>query len=202
MARKRTDGDRPRKRTDGDRPRKGTPSQGEISRPIRIAITAFVVFNLFAIVSWCVPLESPLIARCRDLSLPYLRWTGLFQKWDMFAPDPSKLNNYVGAVITYRDGTRSLWNFPRMENLGFFEKYLKERYRKYANDNLRLDSNSALWPDAARYIARVNNQPSNPPITVGLVRYWSVVPPPGGEGSAPWNQYIFFRYNVAPGDLP
>jgi hypothetical protein len=90
-----------------------------------------------------------------------------------------------------------------MENLGFFEKYVKERYRKYANDNLRLDSNSTLWPDAARYIARVNNRPSNPPVSVDLVRYWSIVPPPGAEeGPGPWNQYLFFRYTVAPGDLP
>jgi hypothetical protein len=198
--------------------RKDTPPRGQsapagfesqpdsaISRPVRVAITAFIAFNLFAIVSWCVPLESPLIARCRDLSLPYLRWTGLFQKWDMFAPDPSKLNNYVSAVILYRNGSSSLWSFPRMENLGLFEKYVKERYRKYANDNLRLDGYSAAWPDAARYIARAsNNRPSNPPIAVALMRVWSVVPPPdpqGKEAAATWNQYAFFRYDVAPGDL-
>ena len=185
--------------------RTDTPPGSAISRPFRVAITAFIAFNLFAIVSWCVPLDSPLIARCRDLSLPYLRWTGLFQKWDMFAPDPSKLNNFLSAVILYRDGTSSVWSFPRMENLGPFEKYLKERYRKYANDNLRLDGYAAAWPDAARYIARINNnRPSNPPMLVALIRVWSIVPPPSPNGEQPtadWNQYMFFRYTVAPGDL-
>jgi hypothetical protein len=185
-------------------PAPDTTSSSALSRNARIAISLFLAFNLFAIVSWCVPLDSPLIVRCRELAGPYLRLTGLFQKWDMFAPDPSKLNNYVGAVITYRDGTSSQWTFPRMEELGAWDRYLKERYRKYANDNLRLDGNAPIWPDAARYIARLNNRPGNPPVEVGLVRYWQFVPPPPAEGDAPpgeWNQYMFFRYNVAPGDL-
>src|SRR5262249_18355032 len=150
------------------------------------------------------PLESPLIARCRQLVRPYLLYTGLFQKWDMFAPDPSKLNNYIDAVVTYSDGHSSVWSFPRMENLGYINKYFKERYRKYANDCLNLDISSALGPDAARYIARENNRSSNPPIAVDLVRHWSIVQPPGPGGEAPpapWNQYPFYRYIVQEGDL-
>jgi hypothetical protein len=180
------------------------PAPSELSRTARIGISGFLIFNLFAIVTWCVPLDSPLIARCRELGRPYLVFTGLFQKWDMFAPDPSKTNNFVGAHITYRSGATSLWTFPRMENLGYTDKYIKERYRKYANDCLRLDGYSALWPDAARFIARVNNRPSDPPTGVALVRYWSFVPPPepnGEDSPGPWNQYIFYRYNVTPGDL-
>lgn len=175
-----------------------------LSRFARIAISAFVAFHLFAIVSWCIPLDSPLTVRCRDLVRPYMVWVGLFQKWDMFAPDPSKLNNYVTAVVVYADGRASTWNFPRMAELGIFEKYRKERYRKFANDNLRLDGFAALWPDAARYIARVNNHSNNPPVRVDLVRHWSLVPPPAANGSeqeAPWSHFTFFRYSVAPGDL-
>jgi len=175
-----------------------------LSRRVRLAISAFIAFNLFAIIGWSVPMDSPLIDRCRRLVRPYLLYTGLFQKWDMFAPDPSKLNNYVAAVITYSDGTSSSWEFPRMENLGYIDKYFKERYRKYANDCLNLDMYSALWPDAARYIARLNTRPSNPPVAVDLVRHWYIVQPPGPNGeepAVPWNQYPFFRYIVNPGDL-
>jgi len=175
-----------------------------LSRPARIAISAFVAFHLFAIVAWCIPLESPLTARCREWVRPYMVWVGLFQKWDMFAPDPSKLNNYLTATVVYADGRASVWNFPRMAEMGIFEKYRKERYRKYANDNLRLDGFAALWPDAARYIARANNRPGNPPTRVDLVRHWSLVPPPGSsavESDAPWSHFTFFRYSVAPGDL-
>src|SRR5215469_9235794 len=175
------------------------------SRWIRALFSAFIAFNLFAIVSWCVPLESPLVSACRNLSRPYLVWTGLFQKWDMFAPDPSKLNCYLGAQIAFRDGRTALWTFPRMENLGVIDKYFKERYRKYANDNLRLNADAPAWPDAARYIARLHYSPANPPVSVSLVRYWSIVPPPTTTGAyqpGPWQQYVFFHYSVAPGDLP
>lgn len=184
--------------------RQASPVSRALSRPARIGITAFVAFNLFAVVAWCIPFDSPLIARCRDVARPYLIFTGLFQKWDMFAPDPSKLNNFVAAVVTYRNGESSLWTFPRMEHLGYVDKYFKERYRKYANDCLRLDTNAELWPDAARYIARLNRRPLNPPAAIDLVRYWSIVPPPAANGEEPptlWSQHTFFRWIVAPGDL-
>lgn len=184
----------------------GDPAAGAVPDKLRRRlVSAFIAFNLFAITCWCVPLQSPLLSRIRSGMLPYMRWIGLFQSWDMFAPNPSNLNNYVGALVKFRDGSSRLWNFPRMENLGYVDRYFKERYRKYANDNLRLDADSALWPDAARYIARVNNQPSNPPVQVSLIRYWSVIPPPGPYGEyteGPWQQFVFYRYSVVPGDLP
>src|SRR5437868_6918275 len=99
-------------------------ASASLSRGVRIALTVFIAFHLFAIVSWCIPLESPLIGRCRELVRPYLVWTGLFQKWDMFAPDPSKLNNFVTATITYANGQTEIWGFPRMEKLGAAEKYV------------------------------------------------------------------------------
>ena len=173
-------------------------------RAARILISAFLAFHLFAIVSWCVPLDSPLISVCRNAIRPYMLWTGLFQKWDMFAPDPSKLNCYMAAQVVFRDGHSALWTFPRMENLGIIDKYFKERYRRYANDSIRRDANAAAWPDAARCIARLNNSLSNPPVAVNLIRYWSEVPPPASNGPyqpAPWQQHVFFGYTVSPGDL-
>jgi len=185
--------------------RKGQPEAAAgTARGARFAITAFLLWNLFAIVSWCVPLESPLIARCRSIARPYLVYTGLFQKWDMFAPDPSKVNQFVAARIVYRDGASAVWKFPQMEDLGYRDRYVMERYRKYANDCLFLDANAGIWLDAARWVSRKNARPGNPPVSVALVRYWSVVPPPGPNGEtaeSPWNQYVFFRYNVEAGDL-
>ena len=34
----------------------------------------------------------------------YLSTTGLWQYWDMFAPDPSNLDVWFDALVTYRDG--------------------------------------------------------------------------------------------------
>lgn len=171
-----------------------------LSRGMRIAVTVFVAFHLFGVIAWCVPLDSPLVVRCREAIKGYMLFTGLFQKWDMFAPDPSRLNNYISATVTYRDGRTSEWDFPRMEKLGIVDKYFKERYRKYASDNLRLDTRSGLWPDAARYVARANDNPADPPVAVELIRHWSEVPPPGGAPN-PWSQFTFFKYAVRPEDV-
>jgi hypothetical protein len=182
----------------------GLPSRPRHSA-VRLALTTFIIFHLAAITAWSLQSDSPLIQNFNKLIRPYMLWTGLFQNWDMFAPDPSKLNCNVGAVVEYRDGTRSLWSFPKMESMGLVDKYFRERWRKYANDNLRLDTNAALWPDAARYVARQNNRPGNPPVAVSLLRYWSEVPPPAPNGiyePAPWQWYTFFRYPVEARDLP
>ncbi len=132
-------------------------------------ISAFLLFHLVAITCWCIPVNSALIANFKDLIRPYMLWSGLFQGWDMFAPTPPNINSYIQAAVIYKDGRTQIWKFPRMEQLGLFERYYRERYRKF-EENLRQDANSALWPDVARHIARLNNNDvSNPPAIVVLV---------------------------------
>src|SRR5690242_15209139 len=109
----------------------------------RAALTGFIAFHLFTILCWAVPSESPLANACRSFVRPYVLWAGLFQKWQMFAPNPMRLDNFVLATVTFRDGSSTVWPFPRMENLGLIQRYEKERYRKYA-ELLRLDTNSRI----------------------------------------------------------
>jgi hypothetical protein len=168
----------------------------------RIAINAFLVFHIVAITCWCVPLNSLLPARVKEAVRPYMLWTGLFQAWDMFAPEPPMLSIYLEAEITFRNGQTRVWKFPKMQELGYAERYYKERYRKFANERLRLDDNARLWPDAARYIARLNHDPANPPATVQLARYWRDLAPEGWRGLEPLHSFRFYTYRVQPGDLP
>jgi len=122
----------------------------------------------------------------------------------MFAPDPTTLNTYIEAEVTFRDGSMRVWSFPRMNELSYVDRYFKERYRKYSTEYLRVDSHSALWPDAARYIARANRNPSNPPVSVRLIRSWSEIQPPGPGGEyryTAWKSYPYYTYQLKPGDL-
>jgi hypothetical protein len=136
---------------------------------------------------------------------PYASAIGLFQAWAMFAPNPKRENTYVDAEITYRDGRKHIWVFPQMQELGYAQRYAKERYRKFSNERLIKTENSALWPDSARYIARLNANPSNPPKIVKLANYRCIIPTPPQPGEAPiperWERYVFFVYTVQPGDL-
>jgi hypothetical protein len=120
----------------------------------------------------------------------------------MFSPIPKAANTYVEATIVYKDGSRTTWTFPRMEQLSLTDRYFKERYRKYA-ENLPLDQNDALLPDAARYIARLNSTPSHPARTVMLVQKWSFIVPraDGSYSPEPWGQHILYGYGVKPEDF-
>jgi hypothetical protein len=167
-----------------------------------IVINAFLVFHILAAVSWCMPIDSPLIPLCRRLVRPYFLWSGLFQSWDMFAPVPKGANTYFDAVVVYKDGSRKTWAFPRMEQLSQTERCFKERYRKYAEYFTR-DETDALLPDAARYIARLNSRPANRVKTVILIQHWSFIVPraDGSYVPEPWEQHILLGYGVRPEDL-
>ncbi len=176
------------------------------ARQKRSVTTVFIVIHLIAIYSWAMPPASgswngP--KRFIDgIFRPYLLFTGLWQGWDMFAPDPLRINTYLEADITFEDGSTARWKFPRMEHMGKFRAYYKERWRKWAADNVRLDRNSGLWPDAARYVARIHAKMPSPPKQVKLIRFWADVPPPE-RWSDPdkWNSYTFFTYEVTAKDL-
>jgi len=129
-------------------------------------------------------------------------WSGLFQSWDMFAPAPKSVNAYIQGVVITRDGRIHTWKFPRMEQLSLTQRYFKERYRKFV-ENLQDEKNSAVWPDVSRHLARLYNDPSNPPEIVMLVRYWSdIVPQPDGSyRPQPERARIFFEYRLKPEDL-
>ena len=129
-------------------------------------------------------------------------WTGLFQAWDTFAPLPKSQNDYVQGVVITRDGQNHIWNFPRMEQLSFFQRYSKERYRKFA-ESLPAEKNAAAWPDVARHLAQGYKNPLNPAEIVLLIRYWSPIVPEAyrSYGLDRQRAKIFFEYNVTPKDL-
>ena len=186
----------------------------ENDRVKRAAISTLLLFHLVVIVSGSIPSQfflavalngQGLLTALREKLAVYASAIGLRQDWSMFAPNPLRQNTYIDAEITYRDGRKHIWTFPQMQELGYAERYAKQRYRKFANENLWVKERSALWPDAARYIARLNGDASNPPRIVKLVHYWCVIPSPPPPGEAPqsetWQRDVFFSYDVKPGDL-
>src|SRR5262249_51931819 len=108
----------------------------------RIVISAFLLFHIFAITCWCLPIDSPLITACRNVVRAYLLWSGLFQAWDMFSPAPKSANTYIEAIVIYEDGHTRTWKFPRMEQLSVGGRFFKERYRKF-QENLTNTANIA-----------------------------------------------------------
>ena len=96
----------------------------------RLIVNAFIAGHVLAIVAWSLPEQRvPAVWRVKRVIALYMTRSGLWQDWRMFAPHPLTSNYDVRAELSYHDGTSATWIFPRMEDLGYAERYRKERYR-------------------------------------------------------------------------
>lgn len=187
--------------TGGSSPPAATP------RSTRVLVSLFILLNLTAIAASALPARGRLWTGLSRVFAGYADFTGLWQSWNLFAPTPRTENVYLQARIVYRNGDTRVWDFYRPQQFGLLQRSWKERYRKWANDNIRLDGNAASWPYVARYIARAaNDRSGDPPQTVELVRYWSQIAPPSpaagrSQGPEAWSHFVFYRYRVDPRDL-
>lgn len=167
----------------------------------RWLISVFLLFHLFVIFVWAFPIDTRPLLKIQRAIASYMAWSGLTQGWRLFAPDPQSMNSYVTAQITYRDSQKKTWQFPMPQDYGYYRRYFMDRQVGWSYESLGKNSNAVLWPDAARYVARLNNQPNNPPVTVVLVRHWSTITLPISSQPETWHEYTLFTYSVLPGDL-
>jgi hypothetical protein len=144
----------------------------------RGVISAFILFHLVAIACVGIPLQS--LAGAKELFMPYMRWSGLFQSWDMFAPEPQRMNSYLKAVVITTNHHLKVWSFPRMEELSYWQRFRQERYRKFA-EVLPQPIFAPVWPDVARHVAGFFADPADPPDKVMLIQFQSEIPPAGGQ---------------------
>ena len=165
------------------------------------AISVFILFHLIAITCWALPWNFPPVSDVKVLVRPYMLWSGLFQSWDMFAPNPKSINSDVKAVVITSHHHIKVWSFPKMEELGFGERYVKERYRKFA-EVLPEPVNEGLLPDVANHIARSFNSPADPPEKVLLIQFRANIKPWVDKAHEAHPQpNVFYEGYVDPGDL-
>jgi hypothetical protein len=151
---------------------------------LQAAISIFILFHLISITCWALPVNWPLVVGVRQITRPYMLWTGLFQTWDMFAPNPVPTNTYIKAVVITQNHHLRVWAFPRMDELSLAKRYQKERYRKFL-ENMLLEQNAALLPDVVRHIARFYNDPADPPEKVMLIKFQADITPGSGDRPEP-----------------
>lgn len=170
----------------------------------RTVFSVCVVVYVFALVIQMGP-ESPPRNRLIKLVSPALDYSALWQNFAVFSPEPRESNIYISAVVTFADGSSQYFVYPRLDRLSLWDRMQKERYRKYALDNVYKDDGRGLWPDLARYVARLFYKAGRKPIAVSLQRHFSDIPTPEkGIGKPLTNGYdtvTFFVYSVKPEDL-
>lgn len=127
----------------------------------------------------------------------YLQSTGLWQYWDMFAPNPSNLDVWVDAIVTFDDGSRVVHAYPRIAALPIPMKYVQERYRKYL-ERAHAEGFAFLWPAFAQRIALEEfvAHPGRVPTRVVLRRHFRTIQPPGETTPDAYQVYPYFEYDV------
>lgn len=169
-----------------------------------LALKIFVLWHVYAITAWSLPAPPNVLRRgdiqptfSRVISDPvpwfltfnmavkdadwlplkwYMESTGLWQYWDMFAPNPLSLDHWFDSEVTYKDGSRKIQPYPRMASMSLPERYVKERFRKYSE---RVNPDFADWkkPAVAQWLAlQAATDPNNPPIFIEFRRHFRWLP--------------------------
>jgi hypothetical protein len=171
----------------------------------RSLVNAFIILNVVAIFFWAQPFPYRVRSVIKEITAGYMHFCGVWQEWNMFAPQPRTLRIRMDATVTFRDGSTKTWIFPQMDQMTLWDRLRKERYRKWAHDSVRLDAESGLWAPTANYIARQFPDPDNPPVAVQLHRYWADIPGPTetvGEKTEPsFRSYTFYETKIVAGAL-
>src|ERR1700678_1767353 len=86
---------------------------GTWSRIRQPLILIFLVWHFSGVMIWLSP-DCPLKQELITPYIGYLNFFGLWQGWSVFE-HPRTYNEYVTAVIGFKDGSQKIWEFPRME---------------------------------------------------------------------------------------
>ncbi len=167
-------------------------------------ILSFLVMHFSGILLWLSP-DCPLKQQLITPYIGYLNYFGLWQGWSVFE-HPRTYNEYLTAELTFKDGTKKTWEFPRMEKMDVVEKMFKEGLRRWSNDCVSDTNMAYLWPDATRYIARTNSHVGNPVVSVSIIRHWIWIEPPETGLSKPLHttddgQEILCTRDISTGEL-
>lgn len=163
------------------------PSKGILDGTIQPRMSDYILkFNQQELKNW-----APIYGYCAV--------TGMWQYWDMFAPDPAQTDIWCSAEVTYMDGTKKPFEYPHMKALSIPQKFMLERHRKYF-ERVNQPGFSYLWVTFGQAIAfKSATDPNNPPIQVDVTRHFQEVVRHDAKDTSkenPYGQYTFFRYAV------
>ncbi|MGE0001760.1 MAG: hypothetical protein AB7F50_09275 [Fimbriimonadaceae bacterium] len=201
------------------------PGDGGRVKPV---VKALVLAHIALILHWSLPLPAKSIADGKipatsenvlrypvDFALYgndyargasptryYLQSTGLWQYWDMFAPNPASLDYWYDAKVTYSDGSERIVPYPRMKTMSIAEKFVSERYRKYIERTNNDAVDNWKWPVFAQRMALLaTTDPTNLPAKVELRRHFRQLKGPAEPEPMQYERFTFYVHVVAQDDL-
>ncbi len=166
--------------------------------------TVLVAAYSLAVLSWSMPAGLfPYKSSLDAITTKPLIFLNLWQGWDMFSPEPRSEDIWIDVLVIDRDGSQHHWPLTHMIEMPYFDRWQKERWRKYFNDHLRLDAERTLWKPFAEYWLRTLQTQGHDPITIELTRLWHPTHIPVSAARradlyrGPWNRFVFYRWTAS-----
>lgn len=148
-------------------------------RLLKGAISVFIILYLGLTLASLSPEKVALRRTIVDATGPFYRYLGLWQGWELFAPNIRNVNSHSIALIRFDDGSMTAWPLPRFEEMDVFEKYRYDKFRKWNGDNAQWDRYKEFWPGLARYVGRLHYNGKGPkPVSFTLMRFTALMPKP------------------------
>ena len=170
-------------------------------------INCFAVFFIVVVLAWFLP-ESNFKSTALKFTEKPMQVLGWYQHWGLFSPLVRTNIYHETAIITFKDGSSKIYEYPRMDKMSLWEKFRREKLRKMFSDCMPWPGYNVLLPVFARHLAQSNNNPKNPPTSISYIFNWATNPDPVKErivsrDNLPkhTNKEITFVYHISESDL-
>ena len=100
-----------------------------------VLLSLLAVGYFFLAIVWLLP-DSQTKKRIMEPVRPAFLFWGLNQHWALFSPTIRNINYHTVAIVTRKNGMKTMWEAPRMDKLDAWSKFQKEKYRKWSIDSL------------------------------------------------------------------
>ena len=150
----------------------------------RVIPNIIILLSLLMMIRAQVDNSNPLGQKVFKVITPIQNYFSMWRGWQMFAPNPLRINSYIIAKVVTEDKLIE-FEFPGPKSEGFMQSFfIGERFRKYLVEGVRLDKNKYLWKDCAKWVYRKFKKiyPDANVKYVNLYRKWSNIPP--------WDEYF------------
>jgi hypothetical protein len=114
-----------------------------------ISVNVFIATIVFIVLIDTLP-QTP--KAVRTALTPLLIRLGINQgEWNLFAPEPDRVNTRWRVEITYRDGERRVWRGPDWAKVSPWQKWVQHRHVEWLDHVM---NNGPAWEPWCRWLAR------------------------------------------------
>lgn len=134
------------------------------------ALNITIISYLCLIAIHGLPLDAYLFRVIKTKTQPIVLSLGIWQGWNMFAPNPLRFDTNIYARMHFKDGSVVTKNIEDELAKNVLLPFRLVRWTKWAKDNVRQKNHAVLWEPTLRYMVAKYGTPKNPVVKGQLYR--------------------------------